>query len=376
MSAPKTMYAQEILSVQPHYDTPCEGTYVNIYVELNPDTVVADSIIWTKNGSKSALPIGWNANSITGNVDCYEFSVADNGDYEVTCYKSNGSSEMVNVQLSVNPNPNAGYALITKCNSVEIVPSGGDYYLTYDENGGLSVPFYGDTLTGTGLLLPGGGFRAFTVNGCYSDVTIGQIWANPLMVNATPTKWQIKPGQTSTITASANWPTVASKTKWYKVTTGAGQTSISTLIAQGCSTLTVSDTGVYRVSMKATQNAGGCLKSKQIRIKEKIINGVKVFEVSFPGETEEVYEDDDVELAKVEGKKSTLVVYPNPATDQIQLSEYGQNVSIYDLNGRLIQSYTYDTANSNPQAMDVSQLPNGLYIIQSDQQKVKLVIQR
>lgn len=357
MSTPKTMYAQEILSVQINYGTPCEGTYVNIYVDRAMQNAV-DSIIWTKNGSKSALPAGWTYDSQIGHVDCYGFSVVDNGNYEVTCYMANGSSQMVNVQLSVNPNPNAGYSLITKCNSVEIVPSGGDYYLTYDENGGLSVPFYGDTLTGTGLLLPGGGFRAFTSNGCYSDVTIGQIWANPLVVSATPTKWSIAPGQSSTITASANWPTVMSKTKWFKN---------NLLYAQGCNTLTVTDTGLYKVQMRATAVSGGCVKAKQIRIKAKIVTpGARVGE--------------EGEFESVEGQESILdlQVGPNPAQDQIQMTGYDENIEIFDLNGRLVNSFVFDTfaGNDQPQTIDVSSLPNGMYLVRSGEQTVKLLVQR
>lgn len=357
MSTPKTMYAQEILGVYPHYDSPCEGTVVNIFVDRSQQNAV-DSVVWTKNGSKSALPIGWNSDPITGNVDCYGFSVVDNGNYEVTCYLSNGSTEMVNIQLSVNPNPNAGYSLITKCNSVELIPSGGDYYMGLD-HGDYTVPFFGDTLTGTGLLLPGGGFRAFTTNGCYSDVIIGQIWANPLVVSVTPTKWSIGPGQSSTITASANWPTVMSKTKWFKN---------NLLYAQGCNTLTVTDTGTYKVQMRATVASGNCVKAKQIRIKAKTIApGARVGE-------------EGGEFESIEGQESVLdlQVGPNPASDQIQITGYDQEISILDVNGRMIQYFELDTfsGNENPQIVDVTYLPNGIYFIRSGGQAVKLLVQR
>ncbi len=355
MNAPKQMYAQEILSVQPHYDTPCEGTVVNIYVDRSNQNNV-DSIIWTKGGSKLSLPAGWTYDPQIGHVDCYGFSVADNGNYEVTCYMANGSSQMVNVQLSVNPNPNASYTLTPKCFGVVLQPIGADMYYKYDDNGGFSVPFTSDTISTS---IVGGGFRAMNNNGCYTDVVVSPFSAPTLFgITLIPTKYVIKPGQTSTLTASANWPTVMSKTKWYKD---------GLLVAQGCSTFTASDTGLYKVQMRATVTSGNCVKSKQVRIKARIVS---------PGAR--IEEGDDVEQLESQESILDLQIGPNPANDQIQVTGYDQDVAIFDANGRLIQSYTFDTfgGNERPQAVDVSYLPNGLYLVRSGEQGTKLIIQR
>ncbi len=368
MNASHTSYAQEILGVSPSFDSPCEGTYLSVTVDRSNQSNV-DSMIWTKGGSKVGIPAGWNSDPITGNVNCSNFGVANNGNYEITCYMTSGATEMVNIQLSVNPNPNATYNLIPKCFGVLFQPIGADMYYKYDSEGGFTVPFTVDTLT---INIAGGGFRAVNNNGCYTDVTVTPFNVPALFaLNLVPTKWKILPGQSTTLTASANWSTVMSKTKWYKN---------GVLFAQGCSSVTVSDTGLYKVSMRATASAGSCFEKKLLRIKEKIVNGLRILEVEESKDFEEEGNFDEVDnTEKVTSqiqKPSTLSVFPNPASSQIQISGYDQTISILDMSGRIIQSREFDTTSSNnlPQIMDVSSLPNGMYLVRSGEHTAKLTV--
>ncbi len=373
MNTPKEMHAQEILGVYPHYDSPCEGTVVNIYVDRSLQNAV-DSIVWTKNGSKSTLPAGWTYDPQVGHVDCYGFYVVDNGNYEVTCYLSSGSVEMVNIQLSVNPNPNASYTLTPKCFGVVLQPIGADQYFKYDDHGGFSVPFTSEIITGN---IVGGGFRAMNNNGCYTDVVVSPFTAPAVFgISLVPSKWQIKPGQSSTITASANWPVVMSKTKWYKD---------STLVAQGCNSLTVTDTGLYKVQMRATPVSGGCVKSKQVRIKAKTVNGLRTLVATEVKDTEEDdleggTNGDEIEKHQSQSdlsEKSKLLAWPNPASDQIQITGYDENVEIHDMNGKLVVSQRFDVFDGNvPQTIDLSGFSNGIYFVRSGEQTVKLIVQR
>jgi hypothetical protein len=53
--------------------------------------------------------------------------------------------------------------------------------------------------------------------------------------------------------------------------------------------------------------------------------------------------------------RDALIVYPNPATEQITLSKIG-DVLIYSSNGRLVKNVR------NDKVIDVSDLPSGLYL--------------
>lgn len=57
--------------------------------------------------------------------------------------------------------------------------------------------------------------------------------------------------------------------------------------------------------------------------------------------------------------KSTISIYPNPTTEQLNISGYTGNVSIYSIDGTLLQ--TRDV-NGNA-TFDVSNLTNGLYLV-------------
>lgn len=353
MNAPTQLFAQcgEINSIQGPTQDPCEGA--DAIFDVSRNNICNGTFTWTRM-SGDPLSVGFTSD-VDGNANIDIVSKSDEDTYICTFVGVNGCTEVGLVDLVVKSNPNAGFALNTQCNLVTLTPGGGDYYLTYDQNGGLTVPFTGYSLSGTGLLLTGGGFRAFK-DGCYSDVTINQIWANPMVVTAIPTKWKISPGQTSTINATSNYPIKSSATKWFK-------NGVQIVSSNGANSLTVNDTGTYKVQMRADVASGSCVKAKQIKIKPKTVASTNAGE----------------KLAD-EGSTNTLDLRfgPNPASSQIQLFGYDEIVSIVDANGKLIVEYKLNIFNGNEvgQTVDISSLPNGLYLIRSGDQSQKLVVSR
>ncbi len=77
-------------------------------------------------------------------------------------------------------------------------------------------------------------------------------------------------------------------------------------------------------------------------------------------------EDYDTEL--VQETPVTFVVYPNPASNYVNISSSTTlekcHISIYDISGRLIKHYLSE--NNNHIMLDVSQLPTGVYILKID----------
>lgn len=341
----------KIQSIQGPSQDPCENENADFMIVPGPSSQNG-TFTWSRM-SGNPLPASFISN-VDGNATLYQASKNDEDTYICTFVGSN-CTEVAVVDLVVKSNPNAGFAINTQCNLVTLTPGGGDYYLTYDQNGGLTVPFTGYSLSGTGLLLTGGGFRAFK-DGCYSDVTINQIWANPMSITAIPTKWKINPGQTSTINATSNYPIKSSATKWFK-------NGVQIVSSNGANSLTVSDTGTYKVQMRADVASGSCVKAKQIKIKPKTVASINAGEKLVD-----------------EGSTNTLDLRfgPNPASTQIQIFGYDEFVRIFDANGRLIVEYKLNIFNGNEvgQTMDISSLPNGLYLIRSGDQSQKLVVSR
>ena len=68
-----------------------------------------------------------------------------------------------------------------------------------------------------------------------------------------------------------------------------------------------------------------------------------------------------------EQTSESLTVYPNPATNFIQI-ESAEAIGIYDLSGRLLMEGSGN--------MDVSSLPNGMYFIKAGSESKKLIINR
>ncbi|MBK9320044.1 MAG: T9SS type A sorting domain-containing protein [Bacteroidetes bacterium] len=198
-----------------------------------------------------------------------------------------------------------------------------------------------------------GEFRVINQYGCYSDVAFYQIWVYPLVIDLQASRRRIAPGQSTTLSASTIWNTQNSKTKWFKN---------NQLIASGVDSVTVSDTGIYKVQMRATLAAGNCVNSKQIKITPKPVVSARM----------------GAENELIEGKESLLdlQIGPNPASDQIQISGYDERVEILDVNGKIVDQFNFNTfEGTSPQHVDISELQNGIYLIRSGDQTVKLIVQ-
>lgn len=365
MNAPQTsLFAQcapQIASIQGPNSDPCEGEQDFRFI-LNWTTLpnTQGVFTWTRQ-SGASLPAGFNVFP-EGNVQFTQPATVDMSDvYQVVFQDTvTGCTETQLVGLMVHPKPNGWYSLITKCNEIILHPGGGESYKNLDQNGSYSILFdslvfsYPQTKTPQ-KLTNGGGFRVYSQFGCATDVAYYQIWSSPLMIAIQATKRRISPGQTSVLTATSFYhPVQGSKTKWYKN---------NTLVAQGCNTLTVTDTGVYKVQMRATVVAGNCVKTNQIKITPKPVVGARV--------------DEDVESMIGQESILDLQIGPNPASDQIQISGYDEKIEILDMNGKIVNQLSFNTfEGTSPQNVDVSSLPNGMYLIRSGEQTQKMIIRR
>ena len=90
------------------------------------------------------------------------------------------------------------------------------------------------------------------------------------------------------------------------------------------------------------------------------------------------YSQHDVTAAKILDLENSIIIYPNPAENEISLSNITElsTVSIHDINGKL---FIQRKVNTNNEVINVSQLPAGLYLLkisnQSGQQVAKFVKQ-
>ncbi len=83
------------------------------------------------------------------------------------------------------------------------------------------------------------------------------------------------------------------------------------------------------------------------------------------------FEYSDVRSLKLRSSGSTVSVYPNPAEDVLAISldmpwTGDLAVNIYNLNGQLVNTYqwTYDTTLAVREQIDISDLQNGLYLVE------------
>ena len=80
-----------------------------------------------------------------------------------------------------------------------------------------------------------------------------------------------------------------------------------------------------------------------------------------------------VSIESRENAGTTLSIYPNPARTWLTVSHCGNGlVKVYDLTGREVLSATSEGGSAR---LDVSQLPQGMYFLQSGENTVKLVKQ-
>lgn len=75
-----------------------------------------------------------------------------------------------------------------------------------------------------------------------------------------------------------------------------------------------------------------------------------------------------------EAEESSGVIYPNPATEQIQLSGWGsesesKEIQLIDVDGKVVRVYTLQT---DPATLDVSGIKPGVYLLRSEDETEKI----
>ena len=99
-------------------------------------------------------------------------------------------------------------------------------------------------------------------------------------------------------------------------------------------------------------------------------NGVyllKIKDASGDGQVEKFFKNGPVSIAKISNDQS--LIYPNPSIGWIQIPEKTLDLNVFDFAGKLVMSF------SNPSSqVDVSELKNGLYIIELIGESSKRVI--
>ncbi|MDD4968989.1 MAG: T9SS type A sorting domain-containing protein [Paludibacter sp.] len=88
---------------------------------------------------------------------------------------------------------------------------------------------------------------------------------------------------------------------------------------------------------------------------DPLLNGVTVKAVDFTGNT--TSKTKDIGTAVKQIATNAAVVYPNPATDRINITGDAANVAIYSLQGQLVRSVM------NVNTVDVSAIAKGLYFV-------------
>ena len=357
--------AGELIDLYLSYDSQCESAeyWLNNTVSFSVDRlynkVGTIQWKWRKNGNSNwaSLPLGWNIHP-DGHIDNSIFKFNHNGEYRIIFTETGtGCKDTLYKSFSVlkAPKPGVGFqytcygGIFTAYDSRNT--SGiGNTYLWWDNGGGVYVPGPNTetaSCSGCTWLSVGGPQVLITnSNGCGATANYpSQVFnSQPATYTIAASQNPIGPGQSSILTAATNY--AVSSYKWYK-------TGSTTLLGTGNQyTVNYSDVGKYKARFKITNADGGCIFNKFITINAS--------GPSSKTSSDELYD-------------ATLVVYPNPATSEITLNGNEEIVEIYDMNGRLVKSI--NTPEITPK-VNVSDLPQGLYMIKSMDQTTKLNIVR
>lgn len=74
--------------------------------------------------------------------------------------------------------------------------------------------------------------------------------------------------------------------------------------------------------------------------------------------------------------QASLMIFPNPATEFIHvISETPETATLYDLSGRVVREISEDSWNHGMLKIDVSELPQGIYVVHCGEQRMEVVVQ-
>lgn len=354
--------ANELTGLSVSKDNNCESVQFHNYNQVNITAIrnfqkqgkFKFKLRRTGSSSWVNLPINFNVDTINGSVYTNEFHYIDNGEFRCIFYETGtGCKDTLYTTITVNKAPRPSISFDYTCYgglftiSDSRNPSGvGNSYAR--DSGGHYIPCNKTipvTCNGCFWIVPVGGPQVRVTNslGC-SAITnwVGAIFnSNPPIYTITATQSPIGPGQSSTLSASSNYP--VSNYKWYK-------TGNSMLLGtDSVFTITYPDTGKYKVRIKNTNGAGGCIINKFITVSGS--NSIRI--------EDDVYNDE-------------LVVYPNPASNSISISGYDYPVEIMDSHGRTIYSQHLTDQVST---IDISKFSSGIYFVRTGDRSVKFIKQ-
>jgi len=359
LQAQTPCYAGEITGISVSSDSQCESVEWwlnnNVYFSAQIAGSKVGTYTWKyrKDSTKAwiNLPAGWNIsqNSIINQF----FTYSNNGEYRVI-FKETGTNcrDTAYSSFYALKAPKASINFTYTCYGGVLVakdlrnPSGaGNSY----HWGDFSAPSVNNdsilyNCPCTWWIIPLGSFVHITDSlGCVGKAELfGSIFnSQPATYSITTSQNPIGPGQSTVLTANSNY--AVSNYKWYRA---GNPTVLGTLQDY---TVNYIDAGQYRVRIKNTTAAGGCITNKYKTI------------LTTPSNRFEDGTDYDAQLN----------VYPNPASSEITVGGHEGLIEIFDMSGRLLLS----KQEQNPiSQINIESLSSGIYILKSGEQMMKMVV--
>lgn len=324
------------------YDFPqCEFTTVNINAErmgLKSGTFKfkfkADN---STTGTYKSLPQGWTVDLQSGFIYRPDFKFfAHNGWYQCIFTDSAGCRDTVYTYAAVNINPKAGILESSQCNGIKLTakdyrnPSGtGNSYEWLDGSGNWVQGNKSWIYNGSGGMGSNQSLRIINAAGCISETYTGQLWPEVFTADIIGDR-KIFPGGSTILEAESNYP--VQSYLWYFQGT---QMNVDSTAAS----VMVSDTGLVKLKIKSASTPS--------------CNAIKVIRVRYPNNR--IAEKETVSFGE-------LVVYPNPASGQLNISSLFTNAEIYNQQGKLIHKIDDLT---HGYVLDVSTFMPGIYMIRA-----------
>lgn len=369
LTTPQHNYAQSFVGLDAsisYDDSPvaCEGggcVFLTIFDTTSSGVVITNpSYVWTKIGG--TLPANFSTNPYAfGSASMCGLAAIDSGCYKIDIF--DGTTMVYSKTLKVSVTPYPSHYSVTgsfTCANYQVTIAGGVGVTLADFNS-ASLPnpytfiFAYDPTTpqpsNYGLVIKEGGCK-------FDLVRPYPLWETKHSPTVKLSKDRNRAwfGHPAKLSATTAWTSDTTKTKWFKN---------GLLYATGGNTLSVSDSGLYKVQLKVwsdSLNHGTvCYKVKSVTIKGKLT-------------TARLSDDSEDEMISSE-KTIDLQVGPNPASSQIMVSGYDDHIEIYDVNGRMVASIAAEE-DSAPVTISVAELPGGLYFVRSGDQTQKVMVEK